>query len=69
VTPFTACEPIEMDLRGKVAFIQRGDCNFAQKVWNAQRAHAIGAVVMDSDLRDEYVQPYVVVCVCIGRPP
>jgi len=58
-----------MDLRGKVAFIQRGDCNFAQKVWNAQRAHAIGAVVMDSDLRDEYVQPYVVVCVCIGRPP
>lgn len=44
-----------MDLRGKVAFIQRGDCNFAQKVWNVQRANAIAAVVMDSELREECV--------------
>lgn len=53
VTPFTACDPIEMDLRGKVALIQRGDCNFVQKVWNAQRAHAVAAVVMDNELREE----------------
>ncbi|EEY64050.1 uncharacterized protein PITG_02570 [Phytophthora infestans T30-4] len=57
VTPFTACEPLRgQDLTGKVALVLRGDCNFVQKVWHAQRAHAAAVVVMDDELRHEYDQ-------------
>ncbi|EGZ30713.1 hypothetical protein PHYSODRAFT_466754 [Phytophthora sojae] len=54
VSPFTACEPLRgQDLTGKVALVLRGDCNFVQKVWHAQRAHAAAVVVMDNELRHE----------------
>ncbi|TMW64838.1 hypothetical protein Poli38472_009005 [Pythium oligandrum] len=53
VTPFHACEPISTDLSGRIALVQRGDCNFVKKVYNAQRAGAIGVVVMDNAARDE----------------
>ncbi|TYZ64991.1 hypothetical protein PybrP1_005783 [[Pythium] brassicae (nom. inval.)] len=47
VTPFHACESLShMDLTGKIALVVRGECNFVQKVWNAQRANAT-AVVKD----------------------
>ena len=35
-------------LTGKLALIQRGVCNFSEKVYNAQRAGAIGAFVYNS---------------------
>jgi hypothetical protein len=60
VSPFTACEPLRgQDLTGKVALVLRGDCNFVQKVWHAQRAHAAAVVVMDNELRHECVLWYV----------
>lgn len=60
VSPFTACEPLRgQDLTGKVALILRGDCNFVQKVWHAQRAHAAAVVVMDNELRHE--PPYHII--------
>ncbi|KAG2786786.1 hypothetical protein PC129_g7812 [Phytophthora cactorum] len=60
VAPFTACEPLRgQDLTGKVALVLRGDCNFVQKVWHAQRAHAAAVVVMDNELRHE--PPYHII--------
>ncbi|KAG7386765.1 hypothetical protein PHYPSEUDO_015273 [Phytophthora pseudosyringae] len=60
VTPFTACEPLRgQDLTGKVALVLRGDCNFVQKVWHAQRAHAAAVVVMDDERRLE--PPYHII--------
>ncbi|KAI9986552.1 hypothetical protein PInf_025502 [Phytophthora infestans] len=47
------------DLTGKVALVLRGDCNFVQKVWHAQRAHAAAVVVMDDELRHE--PPYHII--------
>jgi minor extracellular serine protease Vpr len=35
-------------LTGKIALVQRGVCNFSEKVFNAQRAGAIGAFVYNS---------------------
>ena len=35
-------------LTGKIALIERGVCNFSEKVYNAQRAGAIGAFVYNS---------------------
>ncbi|CAH0481030.1 unnamed protein product [Peronospora belbahrii] len=60
VSPFTACEPLRgQNLTGKVALVLRGDCNFVQKVWHAQRAHAVAVVVMDNELRHE--PPYHII--------
>ncbi|CAH0487837.1 unnamed protein product [Peronospora farinosa] len=60
VSPFTACEPLRnQDLTGKVALVLRGDCNFVQKVWHAQRAHAVAVIVMDNELRNE--APYHII--------
>jgi extracellular elastinolytic metalloproteinase len=40
------CNPLEgQDLTGKIAMIDRGLCDFSLKVWNAQEAGAIGAIV------------------------
>ncbi|ETV94221.1 hypothetical protein, variant [Aphanomyces invadans] len=48
VEPFDACTgDIQNDLSGKIALILRGECNFAWKVWQAQKANAIAVVVMD----------------------
>lgn len=61
MTPFHACESLShMDLTNKIALVVRGECNFVQKVWNAQRANATAVVVMDSELRLE--------CVNCARP-
>lgn len=61
MTPFHACESLShMDLTDKIALVMRGECNFVQKVWNAQRANASAVVVMDSELRLECV-----FCICL----
>ncbi len=44
--PTKACIPIDQpDLTGKIAFIDRGVCDFSLKVYNAQQAGAIAAIV------------------------
>lgn len=43
--PILACDPITVDLTGKIALIARGSCNFTVKMANAEAAGAIGTVV------------------------
>lgn len=40
-----ACEPIVNDIDGFIALIERGNCNFTDKIINAQNAGAIGVLV------------------------
>ncbi len=47
-TTTDACQPIAGDLSGTVALIDRGDCSFWIKVFHAQSAGAVGAVVMNN---------------------
>ncbi len=42
-----ACDPIVTDLTGTIALISRGACNFSLKVYHAQVAGAIGAVIVN----------------------
>ncbi|MFN0172350.1 MAG: S8 family serine peptidase [Bryobacteraceae bacterium] len=45
-----ACAPLGRDtLVGALALIQRGDCSYAEKVNNAQRAGAVGVVLFQPD--------------------
>jgi hypothetical protein len=46
------CEPIQNDIDGKIALIERGSCNFTVKVINAQNAGAI-AVIVFNNVNDE----------------
>lgn len=50
ITPDSiACDPIPAgSLTGKVAMVRRGDCNFTQKVQNAQDAGAIACIVCNN---------------------
>lgn len=43
-----ACEPITNSLTGKIALIDRGTCNFTDKVKRAQAAGAVAAVVVNN---------------------
>jgi Zn-dependent metalloprotease len=43
------CDPLVNDLTAMIAFIRRGECDFAVKVKNAQDAGAIGAVVANHE--------------------
>ncbi|KAF9189019.1 hypothetical protein BGZ50_000985 [Haplosporangium sp. Z 11] len=43
-----ACQPIDKDLKGKIALIRRGDCTFKIKITNAAMANASGVIVMDN---------------------
>lgn len=43
-----ACEPIQNNLNGKIALIDRGGCAFTTKVLNAQAAGAKGAIVANN---------------------
>ncbi len=43
-----ACEPLVNDLTGALALVDRGACTFAQKVFNAQTAGAIGVIVANN---------------------
>ena len=44
-TDSLCCNPIMQDLTGKFALIRRGACNFSTKIWNAEQAGAIGAII------------------------
>ena len=43
-----ACEPIQSNVNGKIALIDRGGCAFTTKVANAQAAGAKGAIVANN---------------------
>ncbi|MEM9884601.1 MAG: M36 family metallopeptidase [Bacteroidota bacterium] len=43
------CNPLINDLTEKVAMIDRGDCFFTEKVYNAQLAGAVGAIICNAD--------------------
>ncbi len=40
-----ACQPLVNDLTGKIALIRRGACTFSLKVYHAQQAGAVGAII------------------------
>lgn len=43
-----ACDPVVNDLTGAIALINRGSCSFVLKVFNAQNAGAVGAIVANN---------------------
>ncbi len=43
-----ACTPLVNRMRGKIALVDRGSCDFTLKVKNAQNAGAIGVIVADN---------------------
>lgn len=54
--PEDACDALRnVDLRGKVALIRRGNCNFTEKIFRVQQHHALAAVVYDSMDRERCV--------------
>merc|ERR1712100_786261 len=50
--PYTACDELKNgeDVKGKFAIVQRGDCLFANKAHNAEKAGAIGVLVVNTDI-------------------
>lgn len=55
--PTEGCDPLTngADVSGKIAVIRRGNCDFTQKVQNAQDAGAIGVVVVNNVASPLYV--------------
>ncbi|TDR23411.1 PA domain-containing protein [Marinicella litoralis] len=49
------CQAITSDVSNKIAVMQRGSCNFTDKVKNAQNAGAIAAIVVQSSSEDAFV--------------
>jgi len=47
--PTNACEKIENNLEGKIALVDRGICEFVQKVRNCQDAGAIAVIVANNE--------------------
>jgi len=45
-TDSLACDSVITDLTSKIAFIRRGECNFSLKVYHAQKAGALGVVIV-----------------------
>lgn len=43
-----ACDPVTDDFTGKIAVIDRGDCYYSQKVYNAQLAGAVGVIMINN---------------------
>jgi len=52
-TLFDACTPLEnaAEIRGNIALVQRGYCNFDHKISIAQKAGAIAVVVFSNDMK------------------
>lgn len=44
-----ACQPIQNDLTGKIAILNRGDCTFVEKVIAAQEAGAVACIIVNND--------------------
>lgn len=51
--PAIGCTEITNDLTGKIALITRGECNFSLKVFNAQEAGAVGAIICNDAMAGE----------------
>ncbi len=47
--PIQACGIISNDLSASIAFVDRGDCNFIDKVKNAQEAGAVAVIICNDD--------------------
>ena len=54
-TATDACEPIVNDLTGKIAYIDRGTCNFDSKVLKAQQAGAIAVIIANNVADPAYI--------------
>ena len=52
--PSDACESVrnKAELRGRIVLVQRGGCDFVQKIGRLQAAGAKAVIVMDSEARD-----------------
>lgn len=48
------CEPLTKDLTGKVALVRRGACSFSLKIYHAQQAGAVAAIITNHD-QDENI--------------
>lgn len=42
-------------VKGKIAAVERGNCTFAQKAYNAQMAGAIAVVILDTAVQDQVI--------------
>ncbi len=51
-SPLTACGGITNDLTGKIAVINRGTCTFGEKVYHAEQAGAVGAIIVNNQFGD-----------------
>lgn len=49
-----ACDPIDNDLSGKIALIERGSCLFVDKVYHAQSAGAIACIICQNSADDPF---------------
>jgi hypothetical protein len=69
VEPEDACGELSpsLDLRGKVALIRRGVCNFTDKCLRAQAHGAVAVVVYDSQDRERCVQVWREGNACVCR--
>jgi hypothetical protein len=47
--PQDGCEAAQNELRGAIALVERGQCSYVQKVEAAQRAGAVGVIVVNDD--------------------
>ncbi|MEL6339416.1 MAG: S8 family serine peptidase [Myxococcota bacterium] len=57
--PLLGCEPLSNDLTGQIAFMVRGECNFADKYNNAAAAGASALVVYNDGTAPDRIEPLV----------
>lgn len=43
------CHTPQNDLQGKIAMVDRGDCTFSEKAYNAQKAGAVGCIICNTE--------------------
>lgn len=59
--PAMACNPLVNDVAGKVALIRRGDCEFSDKVFNAEADGAVGVVIVNNGTCNGVIDPGCVI--------
>jgi hypothetical protein len=64
--PFDACGPVGKSVAGKVVLVERGGCYFVDKVGFANKAGAVGVVVIDT--LHPHVQSFNAMIGVEGRP-
>lgn len=48
------CDTLVTDLTGKIALIRRGSCDFTYKIYEAQQAGAVGAIIVNTPNSEDY---------------